>query len=77
MKGGRTRIRLLSALNSPKDRYQLAQELGMDWKGIAQHMEALSRFGLVSEDKALGRIKMYQLTRSGGLILQLFEDMSI
>lgn len=70
-------MRLLGALDSPKDRHQLAQELRMDWKCIAQHMETLSRFRLVSEERTLGRIKMYQLTQSGRLVLQLFEDTSI
>lgn len=74
MKGGRTRIRLLGALDSPKDRHQLARELSMDWKGIARHMEVLSHFGLVSQDNALRRIKMYQLTQTGRLILQLFGE---
>jgi DNA-binding transcriptional ArsR family regulator len=74
MKGGKTRLRMLNALSKPKDRYQLAQELGMDWRAVDQHLVALARHALVSDDKAYGKVRMYQLTPSGKLLLQLLED---
>jgi DNA-binding transcriptional ArsR family regulator len=74
MKGGKTRLKMLNALSKPKDRYQLAQELGMDWRAIDQHIVILSRHGLVSDNLAYGKVKMYQLTPSGKRMLQLFED---
>jgi DNA-binding transcriptional ArsR family regulator len=74
MKGGKTRLRVLSALSKPKDRYQLAQELGVDWRAVDQHIVTLSRHGLVSNDVAYGKVRMYQLTSSGKLMLQLLEN---
>ena len=32
MRGATTRLKLLQSLSTPKDRAQLAQDLGMDWK---------------------------------------------
>lgn len=74
MKGGKTRLRLLSTLVKPKDRFQLAQELGMDWRAIDQHIVTLSRHGLVSDEVAYGKVRMYQLTPSGKLMLELLQD---
>jgi DNA-binding transcriptional ArsR family regulator len=74
MKGGKTRIMLLNALNNPKDRYQLAKELGLDWRAVDQHIVTLSRHGLVSDEVAYGKVRMYRLTQSGKLMLQLLED---
>ena len=74
MRGGKTRLKLLNALNRPKDRYQLAQELGMDWRAVDQHVVVLGRHGLVSDKVAYGKVRMYQLTQSGRLMLQLLED---
>ncbi len=75
MRGGKSRVRMLNALGQPKDRHQLAQELGMDWRGVDQHIAALSRHGLVSDEVAYGKVIMYRLTPSGKALLQLLEDM--
>ena len=74
MKGGKSRLRMLNALSQPKDRYQLARELDMDWRAVDQHMTTLSRHGLVSDDTAYGKVRMFRLTPSGKLLLQLLED---
>lgn len=62
MKGAKTRSSLLGALSFPKDRMQLAQELGLDWKAIDYHMIRLYKYGLVREDRAFGKVKLYRLT---------------
>ncbi len=74
MKGGKTRMNLLNALSKPKDRYQLAKELDMDWRAVDQHIVALSRRGLVTDEVTYGRVRMYQLTPAGKRILALLED---
>jgi DNA-binding transcriptional ArsR family regulator len=74
MKGAKTRLSLLDALVTPKDRMQLAQELGLDWKAIDYHVIRLNRYGLVHEDHAFGRVKLYRLTTWGETLLQLLKE---
>ncbi len=74
MKGAKTRLNLLDALSRPKDRLQLAQELGLDWKAVDYHIVLLNRYGLVHEDHAFGNVRMYTLTRQGEVLLQLLKE---
>lgn len=74
MKGAKTRLNLLGALTGPKDRLQLAQELGLDWKAVDYHILLLNRYGLVHEDHAFGNVKMYTLTKQGEVLLQLLKE---
>jgi DNA-binding transcriptional ArsR family regulator len=76
MKGGRTKLKVMNALGKPKDRYQLAKELGLDWRAVDQHLVALARCGLVSNDVVYGKVRMYALTSSGTRLLRLLEDMN-
>lgn len=76
MKGGKTRIKLLDALSLPKDRLQLAQELGMDWKGVDRHLELLKKYGFVQDKVAYGKVRMYELTAVGASLLKLFQELS-
>jgi DNA-binding transcriptional ArsR family regulator len=74
MKGAGTRLSLLGALSLPKDRLQLAQELNLDWKAVDYHIVLLERYGLVHEDRAYGKVKMYRLTALGETLLQLLTE---
>ena len=74
MRGAKTRMSLLDSLSMPKDRFQLAQELGLDWKAVDYHIILLNKYGLVSEDHAYGNVKMYQLTKQGEILLQLLRE---
>jgi DNA-binding transcriptional ArsR family regulator len=74
MKGAKTRLNLLDALSRPKDRLQLAQELGLDWKAVDYHIVLLNRYGLVHEDHAFGNARMYKLTKQGEVLLQLLKE---
>ncbi|MFI5419694.1 MAG: winged helix-turn-helix domain-containing protein, partial [Nitrososphaerales archaeon] len=76
MKGGPTRLKLLDALGSPKDRSQLAQELGMDWKAVDRHIQLLIKYNFIREDASFGAIKLYTLTAEGEKLLRLIKDMS-
>ena len=74
MKGAKTRLSLLDALSTPRDRLQLAQELGLDWKIIDYHVELLNRCGLVREEQSFGRVRMYRRTDFGGSLLRLIQE---
>jgi hypothetical protein len=75
MKGGATRIRVLNTLSTPKDRLQLAQELGVDWKTVDRHVQILNRYGFVREQAAYGTVKLYEVTPMGKMLLNLFDDL--
>jgi len=74
MKGAKTRFSLLDALSVPKDRMQLAQELELDWKAIDYHIVRLNKFGLVHEDRAFGKVKLYRVTTLGETLLRLLRE---
>jgi hypothetical protein len=74
MKGAKTRLNLLVALSTPKDRMRLAHELGLDWKAIDYQVVRLNRYGLVREDHAFGKVKLYQLTTLGEALLRLLRE---
>jgi DNA-binding MarR family transcriptional regulator len=75
MKGGATRIRVLSTLSTPKDRLQLAEELGVDWKTVDRHVQILNRYGFVREQAAVGTVRLYEMTPIGRMLLNLFDDL--
>ena len=74
MKGGATRIKVLNVLNTPKDRLQLAQELGVDWKTVDRHVQILNKYGFVREKSAYGTVRLYEVTPIGKMLLDVFED---
>ena len=74
MKGGPTRERMMSSLSMPKDRLRLAQELGLDWKAVDHHIIVLCKYGFVHEQVAYGRVKMYELTDVGKVLLRLLKE---
>jgi hypothetical protein len=75
MKGGATRVRVLSKLSSPKDRLQLAEELGVDWKTVDRQVGILSKYGLVREEAAYGTVRLYEVTPMGKMILNIYEEL--
>jgi len=75
MRGGTTRLNLLRSLSSPKDRAQLASDLGLDWKTIDRHVQILNKHGFVREHAVYGNIKVYELTSLGMILLQLINDL--
>lgn len=49
-KGGNTRVRIIRQLrNSPSNKNQLSQDLGMDYKGIGHHMKTLEENNMVTK----------------------------
>jgi hypothetical protein len=75
MKGGATRIKVLNTLTTPKDRLQLAEELGVDWKTVDRHVQILNKYGFVREQAAYGTVRLYEVTPIGKMLLNLFDDL--
>jgi len=75
MKGGATRIKVLNTLTTPKDRLQLAEELGVDWKTVDRHVQILNKYGFVREQAAYGTVRLYEVTPMGKMLLNLFDDL--
>jgi len=75
MKGGATRVKVLNLLSSPKDRLQIANELGVDWKTIDRHVKTLNKYGFVREQAEFGSVRLYEVTPLGKMILNLFDEL--
>jgi hypothetical protein len=71
MRGGPTRIRLLALLAEPKNKLQLANALGIDWKAIDRHVEKMLEFNLVQVAAVAGTCTVYLATEKGRRALAL------
>lgn len=77
MRGSPTRITLLNAIiETPKNKLQLAKELGVDWKTIDNHVEMLLKNGLVEEKMSIGTSRYYGATRDANKVLSLLSQTS-
>lgn len=75
MKGGPTRARLLALLaEMPKNKLQLANESGIDWKAVDRHVERMLDFGLVQVVATAGTCTIYAITEKGVRALALSVD---
>ncbi len=74
MKGSPTRVRLLELLKIPKNKLQLAQEIGMNWKTIDNHMSLLQRHRLVDELALVGTSKYFIISEHGKRLLALISE---
>jgi len=68
-------MKLLQALNAPKDRSQLAQELKLDWKAVDRHVQLLQRYNFIKQDSAYGQIILYTITPDGDRLLHLMQEL--
>ncbi len=73
MKGGTTRTAILKSLRQPKNKLQMAHELGIDWKAVDSHMKRLLAFGLVVEWALVGTCRVYVISEKGRHALELLE----
>ncbi len=73
MKGGRTRTVILRSLLRPKNKLQMAHELGIDWKAVDSHMRRLLAFGLALEWALVGTCRVYVISEKGRHALELLE----
>lgn len=75
MRGSATRIELLNAITeTPKNKLQLAKELGVDWKTIDNHVEMLLKNRLVEEKMSIGTSRYYGATKDASRILLLLSS---
>ena len=65
----------MRALETPKDRYQLSKDLGLDWTTIDYQVRVLLKYGLVAEDSAYGNVRLYRLTPVGELLLKALREL--
>lgn len=73
MKGGQTRFKILNELELPKNRKQIAESLGFDWKAIDRHIKVLVRHQLISEIHQEGNAVYYLRTEKGAKFLKSFN----
>jgi len=75
MRGSATRIELLNAITeTPKNKLQLAKELGVDWKTVDNHIEMLLKNCLVEEKMSIGTSRYYGATKNASRILLLLSS---
>lgn len=75
-KGGNSRVKLLKALLSPKDRSMLSKELGLDWKAVNRHLKLLQEFGLIREEVNIKTsMRLFTLSKIGEMLLNVLENM--
>ncbi len=75
MRGASTRRRILKQLVQPMNRYQLARELGIDWKSVDRHVDLLLGHGLLETVEGSGE-RAYRLSERGRRLLELLEEMA-
>lgn len=76
MRGASTRVRMLRSLERPMNRYQLARELGIDWKTVDRNIELLKSHGLILEIQGGAGERFYTLSPYGKKLLELLEQLS-
>lgn len=77
MRGASTRLRLLHALlETPKNRLQLADELGLSWKAVDRQIHIMSKYQLIVREMVYGRnVEFYSLTLMGKTMLSLLSEL--
>ena len=75
MRGSGTRTSIMEALETPKDRFQLSKDLGLDWTTVDYQVRVLLKYGLVAEESAYGNVKLYKLTPIGEVLLKALREM--
>jgi predicted transcriptional regulator len=75
MRGSATRQKLLESIRAgKKNKLQLANELGLDWKTVDNHVDMLLNARLVVEDGVEGTARFYSITENGRRVLLLLEQ---
>jgi DNA-binding transcriptional ArsR family regulator len=75
MRGSPTRQKLLEAVKSEqKNKLQLANELGVDWKTVDNHVGMLLEARLVEERNVVGTARYYSITENGVRVLALLAE---
>jgi predicted ArsR family transcriptional regulator len=74
MRGGPTRTKILSLLVEPRNKLQVATELGIDWKAVDRHIDRMLALNLVQIAAVAGTCTVYVATEKGKRALALALD---
>lgn len=74
MRGGPIRIKILQSLILPKNKLQVANEIGFDWRSADSHIETLLKHGLIKEMVSVGTSKYFIITEKGKDVLTLMNN---
>ena len=76
MRGGGSRITLLENMETPRNRLELSELTGIDWREVDREISILEKYGLVKIYAQTGTVKMYQVTEQGKLLMNLVGELS-
>jgi|BEDMetMinimDraft_2_1075160.scaffolds.fasta_scaffold01216_2 predicted transcriptional regulator len=74
LRGGKSRLKILTLLTSPRTRQDIAKELKMDWKEVDRNLSILMTLNLVTVAYSSPKIKVYTLTDYGKSILSKISE---
>ncbi len=75
MRGGGSRITLLENMETPRNRLELSELTGIDWKEVDRDVSILEKYGLVKIYAQSGTTKLYQVTEQGKLLMNLVVEL--
>jgi hypothetical protein len=76
MRGGGSRITLLENMETPKNRLELSELTGIEWREVDREVSILEKYGLVKIFAQTGTVKMYQVTEQGKLLMNLVGELN-
>jgi DNA-binding transcriptional ArsR family regulator len=76
MRGGVSRITLLENMETPKNRLELSELTGIDWREVDREVSILEKYGLIKIYAQSGTVKMYQVTEQGKVLRSLVEELA-
>ena len=76
MRGGPTRRRLLRLLAQPRNKLQLANEAGIDWKAVDRHIGRMLECSRVRVSAVAGTCIVYVLTEKDMRALAILDSES-
>lgn len=74
MRGSKTRLEILMALDVPKTRQMIARELNVNWKAVDRHIKILLKNELIKEVCSVGRADYYARSEKGDKLLELLNN---
>ena len=75
MRGAQTRLKLMRSLDQPKNKLQLANALGIDWKAVDKHVQVLEKNNLIHPASTSGTATFYEVTEKGRNLMQLLDEL--
>lgn len=73
-RGSRTRIKIMEILSTPKNKHQIASELGLDWKTVDGHIKILVEYDLIIENNISVTSKNFSISKKGLDVLYLLHN---